>query len=407
MTDLSSLSTVPAFPATRAPGCPFEPPAEFTRLRQEETITQASCPAGVDAWVVSRYEDVRTLLSAPGVSSRKAPSAHVVPNADLDRPAMPGNLLQLDGKEHARLRRMLTAEFTVRRMEALRPYIQRIVDEHIDALLAGPRPADLYRDFALPIPSLVICELLGVPYEDREMIHTRSATLMAVDGDQEVQLATYGEVQAYMTTLFNGKLADPGDDLISRMITRGRESGDEITEAEMVELAVTLLIAGHETTANMIALSTAVLLQRPDALADLRNHPELAPSAVEEMLRYLSVVQFGLLRYATEDIRFGAQTIRAGEWLVAALGSGNRDERVYEQADVIALDRTAKTHLAFGFGIHQCLGQQLARIELQEVYARLFRRVPGIRLAVSPDQISFKDNALVYGVHQLPITWEG
>ncbi|ALG11579.1 cytochrome P450 [Kibdelosporangium phytohabitans] len=403
---MTELSTVPAFPATRAPGCPFEPPAEFAPMRDQEAITQASCPAGIDAWVVSRYEDVRALLSAPGVSSRKAPSAHVMPDADLDRPVMSGNVLQLDGKEHARLRRMLTAEFTVRRMEALRPYIQRIVDEHVDALLAGPKPVDFYEHFALPIPSLVICELLGVPYEDREMIHARSATLMAVDGNPEVMYATHGELRDYMGTLFTGKLADPGDDLISRMIQRSRESGDPVSEDEMVELSITLLIAGHETTANMIALSTAVLAQHPDKLQALRDTPGLAPSAVEEMLRYLSVVQFGLLRYATDDLDIGGRTVKAGDWVVAALNSGNRDERVYDRPDAIDLERKAKTHLAFGFGIHQCIGQQLARIELREVYARLFGRVPGLRLAVSPDRISFKDNTLVYGVHELPVTWE-
>ncbi|MCE7010704.1 cytochrome P450 [Kibdelosporangium philippinense] len=404
---MTDMSTIPAFPATRAPGCPFEPPAEFSELRDNDAITQASCPAGIDAWVVSRYEDVRNVLSTPSVSSRKAPSAHVTPGADLERPITPGNILQLDGKEHARLRRLLTPEFTVRRMEALRPYIQQLVEEHIDAMLAGPQPADLYQAFALPIPSLVICEMLGVPYEDREVIHEHSATLMAVDRDPAIGFAAYGQVQAYMTTLFETKLANPGDDLIGRMITRGRESGDQITAAEMVELAITLLIAGHETTANMIALSTAALLQQPEKLAELRDNPELAPTAVEEMLRYLSVVQFGLLRYATEDVQIGEQTVKAGEWLVAAIGSGNRDEQVYAEADSIDLARKAKTHLAFGFGIHQCLGQQLARIELQEVYARLFRRIPTMRLAIDADEISFKDNALVYGVHELPVTWEG
>ncbi|CAM3481564.1 cytochrome P450 [Kibdelosporangium persicum] len=404
---MTDVPTVAAFPANRTPGCPFDPPAEFTRLRDQETITKARCPAGIDAWVVSRYEDLRTVLSAPGVSSRKSPSTHMNPNADLARPVTPGNILQMDGQEHARLRRMLTPEFTVRRMEALRPYIQRIVEEHIDALLAGPKPADLYEAFALPIPSLVICEMLGVPYEDREMIHKHSARLMAVDIDPEVQYAVYGEMQAYMTTLLERELADPGDDLIGRMITRSRESGDPISAGEMVELALTLLIAGHETTANMIALSTTVLLQQPEKLAELRSDPGIAPTAVEEMLRYLSVIQFGLLRYATEDIQVGEQTVPAGDWLIASLASGNRDERVYPDAGTIALDRKAKTHLAFGFGIHQCIGQQLARIELQEVYSRLFRRVPSLRLAVPPDQISFKDNALVYGVHQLPVTWEG
>jgi cytochrome P450 len=375
-------------------------------MRAQDAVTKRATLAGVDAWVVSRYEDVRTVLSAPGISSRCAPSMHVTPGADLDHEVLPGNILMLDGPEHARLRRMLTAEFTVRRVEALRPYIQRIVDEHIDELLAGPNPTDFYENFALPIPSLVICELLGVPYADREMFHKLSAVLMRVDGDRAVSYAAYGQVKAYMENLFAAKLTDPGDDLMSRMIARSRESGQPLTVPEMVELGATLLIAGHETTANMIALSTTALLQHPAELDKLRSDPDLAPSAVEEMLRYLSVIQFGLFRHATQDFELGPLTIKSGEWLVAALGSGNRDGAVYSDPDSVDLQRKAKTHLAFGFGIHQCVGQQLARVELQEVYARVFRRIPTLRLATSFDAVEFKDKALVYGVEKLPVTWE-
>jgi cytochrome P450 len=399
--------TVPAFPATRAPGCPFEPPPEFADLRTQDAITKTSTPAGVDAWVVSRYDDVRTVLSAPGISSRCAPSMHVRPGADLNRKVLPGSILALDGPEHARLRRMLTAEFTVRRVEALRPYIQRIVDEHIDTLLAGPNPTDFYENFALPIPSLVICELLGVPYDDREMFHKLSAVLMRIDTDREIGFAAYSQVRAYMEQLFTTKLTEPGDDLMSRLIERSRESGQPLTVPEMVELGATLLIAGHETTANMIALSTTALLQHPAELDKLRSDGELATPAVEEMLRYLSVIQFGLFRQATQDISVGPVTIKSGEWLVAALGAGNRDAGVYPDPDSIDLLRKAKTHLAFGFGIHQCVGQQLARVELQEVYARLFRRIPSLKLATSFDAVEFKDKALVYGVEKLPVTWEG
>jgi cytochrome P450 len=398
--------TVPAFPATRAPGCPFEPPPEFAELRAQESVARTSTPAGVDVWTVSRYDDVRAVLTAPGISSRCAPSMHVTPGADLAREVMPGNILQLDGPAHARLRRMLTAEFTVRRVEALRPYIQRIVDEHIDELLAGPNPTDFYETFALPIPSLVICELLGVPYADREMFHKLSAVVMRIDTDREIAYTAYGQIRAYMQTLFTAKLTEPGDDLMSRMIERSRESGQPLTVPEMVELGTTLLIAGHETTANMIALSTAALLQHPAELDKLRSDPDLAPSAVEEMLRYLSVIQFGLLRQATQDISVGSMTVKSGEWLVAALGAGNRDASVYSEPDAIDLQRKAKTHLAFGFGIHQCVGQQLARVELQEVYARLFRRIPSLKLAVPFDAVEFKDKALVYGVEKLPVTWE-
>jgi cytochrome P450 len=398
--------TVPAFPVTRASGCPFDPPPEFTELREQDTIVKTSTPLGIDTWVVSRYDDVRSLLSSPDVSSRCAPSMHVTPGSDIDHQIQPGNLLQMDGPEHARLRRMLTAEFTVRRVEALRPYIQQIVEEHIDALLAGPKPADLYETFALPIPSLVICEMLGVPYDDRTMFHQQSAIVMQVDMDRQLAYTAFGKIRAYMQDLFESKLTEPGDDLMSRLIARSRESGEPLTVPEMVEIGSMLLVAGHETTANTIALSTAALLRHPAELDKLRSDESLAAPAVEEMLRYLTVVQFGLLRQATQDIEIGGVTVKSGEWLVAALNSGNFDERVYADASSIDLQRKAKTHLSFGFGIHQCIGQQLARVELQEVYARLFKRIPSLQLAVPFDSVSFKHNGLVYGVQQLPVTWE-
>jgi cytochrome P450 len=360
----------------------------------------------MDAWVVTRYEDVRKVLADPRMSSRGAPSMHVTRGADLDAPVQPGSLLRMDGAEHSRLRRMLISEFTVRRIEAMRPYIQRVIDEHIDALLAGPKPADLVAEFALPIPSLVICELLGVPYADRADFHQQSAIMVSVDGDMATRHAAYEQMLGYMNKLFAAKLTDPQDDLFSRLIARGEASERPFTAEELVSLGITLLVAGHETTANMIALSTLALLRQPDQLAALRADPGLATPAVEEMLRYLSVVQFGLLRHATEDIPLGEETIKAGDWLVAALNAGNRDELVFAGADRIDLRRKARTHLAFGFGIHQCLGQQLARVELQEVYTRLFTRIPTLRLAVDFDKIGFKDNTLVYGVTALPVTWE-
>ncbi|MEV4312363.1 cytochrome P450 [Actinocrispum sp. NPDC049592] len=407
MTDMSSaMSTTPAFPMERAAECPFDPPAELARLRDSDRIVQAACPAGIDAWVVTRYEDVRTMLKDPRFSSHKAPSSHATPGVDLTKEVSPGSLLQLDGEAHAKLRRAVIAEFTVRRIEQMRPYIQRIIDEHIDAMLAGPKPVDLWTEFALPIPSLVICELLGVPYEDRHEFHEWSAVLMAIDNDPGTRFATYGRLQQYMAELFEGKAAEPGEDLISRLIVRGRESGEPLPIPILVDIATTLLIAGHETTANQIALSTIALLQHPEQVDRLRAEPSLAPSAVEEMLRYISLVQWGLLRHATEDIDLGNEKIRAGDWVVASLAAGNRDDRFFDDPETIDLGRTTNRHLAFGFGIHQCLGQQLARVELQEAFVRLFTRIPTLRLAVGLEELEFKHNTLVYGVRKLPVTWE-
>jgi cytochrome P450 len=395
------------FPDARPTGCPFDPAAAYADLRQADPVAKVACPVGVDAWVVSRYDDVRTVLADPRLSSRSAPSAHVNPEADLDREVGPGSILQTDGEEHSRLRRLLTSEFTVKRVQALRPRIQQLVDEHIDAMLARTGPVDLVTEFALPIPSLVICELLGVPYADRDHFQRQSAVLVSVDQAPELLAAVNQELQQYMAGLVMAKQAKREDDLLSRLITRAEESGRPLTLPELVTLGISLLIAGHETTANMIALSTLALLRNPHQLEALRKDPSLAPAAAEELLRYLSVVQFGVFRHVTEDIPLREETIKAGEYLIAALSSGNRDESVFPAADQLDLDRKASAHLAFGFGPHQCLGQQLARVELQEVYTRLYRRIPTLRLAVPFEEIRFKNNTLVYGVTALPVTWDG
>ncbi|MET9555295.1 cytochrome P450 [Streptomyces sp. NPDC006645] len=397
-----------SFPTTREPGCPFDPPAAFAGLRDQDTSTRLlSCPAGIDAHVVTTHADVRSVLTEPTLSSRWAPSLHVVVNSDFERQPEPGSILQLDGAEHTRLRRLLTPEFTVKRVQAMRPYIQRLIDERIDAMLAAGAPADLYRDFALPIPSQVICELLGVPYEDRDRFERQTGVMLSVDREPAEVDTAFDEVTQLMRQLAQDKMAEPTDDLLGRLIVRARETGQELSIPELGMLGLSLLVAGHETTANMIGLSTLALLRQPDQLEALRADPGLAGTAVDEMLRYISPVQFGLLRRTTEDTPVGEGTLDAGEWLVAALASANRDETVFPAADRIDLKRPATAHLAFGYGIHQCLGQQLARVELREVFARLHQRIPTLRLAVPFEDIEFKDNALVYGVRALPITWDG
>jgi cytochrome P450 len=365
-----------------------------------------STPAGVDAYVISRYDDVRTLLRDGRLSSRLAPSDHVVPDADLGREVESGSILQVDGAAHKRLRRMLATEFAVKRMEALRPRVAAMVDERIDGLLATGGPVDLVREFALPIPSLVICELLGVPYADRDEFQERSALLVRVDGWTEETQRASDDLNQYILGLVLAKQVNREDDILSRLITRGEELGTPLTVEELVTVGVTLLIAGHETTANMIALSTLALLRNPDQLDLLRSDPSKVSAAVEELLRYLSVVHFGLFREVTDELTVGPSTIDAGEYLIAALSSANRDETVFPDPDRLDVERDAAAHVAFGFGPHQCVGQQLARLELQEVFTRLFARIPTLRLAVPFDEIDYRENTLVYGVTALPVAWD-
>jgi cytochrome P450 len=312
----------------------------------------------------------------------------------------------MDNPEHARLRRMVSGTFAIRRVEELRPSIQQVVDDRIDALLTGPRPVDLVEAFALPVPSLVICHLLGVPYADHDFFQRRARLLVARDQPAEHVIAAQDELIDYLDRIIAEKLADPADDLLSRLAVE-HVATDELSPYEAARMAVLLLVAGHETTANMIALGTLALLEHPEQLAALRqaDDPELIAGAVEELLRYLTIAHSGRRRIALEDIEIDGQVIHAGDGIVLASEVANRDDARFPDPDRLDVHRDARGHLAFGFGVHACLGQPLARVELQTVYGTLYRRIPGLRLAVALEQIPFKHDSNVYGVYALPITW--
>jgi cytochrome P450 len=301
---------------------------------------------------------------------------------------------------------MVTAPFAVRQVESMRPGIQQIVDGLIDDMLAGTKPADLVEAFALPVPSLVICQLLGVPYADHEFFQRNSRLLINRDTPPEQARQAQTALIAYLDDLIASKLAAPGDDLLSRLAIERVRTG-ELTRRDLAALGRLLLVAGHETTANMIALGTLALLRHPAQLAALRDSddPALVAGAVEELLRYLSIVHSGRRRVALADVEVGGQVIRAGEGLVMANDIANRDESVFPGSARLDVRRDARQHVAFGFGVHQCLGQPLARVELQVVYGTLYRRIPALALAASLDEIPFKHDGLVYGVYELPVTW--
>jgi hypothetical protein len=300
---------------------------------------------------------------------------------------------------------MISGEFTLRRIEAMRPGIQLIVDALIDEMLAGPAPADLVAAFALPVPSLVICQFLGVPYADHDFFQRASKKLISRNTSTQDAEQARDELTAYLDRLIGVKLAEPGDDLLSRMARR--VVAGEISRRDLANMGVLLLIAGHETTANMIALGTYALLTHPDQLAAVRtaDDPQLIGRTVEELLRYLTIVHTGRRRVAIEDIEIGGEVIRAGEGIVLPNESANRDAAVFPDPDRLDVHRDARGHMAFGFGVHQCLGQPLARLELQIVYGTLYRRVPTLALAADPAQIPFKHDSFIYGVHELPVTW--
>ncbi|MFC4591038.1 cytochrome P450 [Sphaerisporangium corydalis] len=392
------------FPMARADGCPFDPPPALRARQEEAPLAKVGLADGSTPWLVTRYAEQRALLSDPRVSSDITRPGYPSP-VPLPADGSPVSFILMDDPEHHRLRRMVTAPFTIRRVEAMRPAVQKIVDGLIDDMLAGPRPVDLVEVFALPVPSLVICELLGVPYDDHDMFQDNSKTIIKRDAAPEQRQAAFGRLAAYLDELMGAKLADPGTDLLSGLAVR--VNAGELSRQEAARMGVLLLIAGHETTANMIALGTLALLEHPGQLALLRgtDDPKVVAGAVEELLRYLNITHNGRRRVALEDIEIAGEVIRAGDGLIMANDIGNRDPSVFPDPDRLDLHRDARRHVAFGFGVHQCLGQPLARMELQVVYSTLYRRVPTLRLAVGLDRIPFKHDGAVYGAYELPVTW--
>jgi cytochrome P450 len=312
----------------------------------------------------------------------------------------------MDDPEHARLRRMLTGDFTVRRMQAMRPQIEEVVGTCLDEMIATGQPADLVRDYALPVASLVICLLLGVPYADHEFFQRHSATMNHVESSAEEKRAANRALFGYLLGLVGHKEKEPGEDLLSRLLAERVATG-ELTRADVAMNGLVLLFAGHETTANMIGLSTLTLLRHPEQAARIRDadDPAVVANAVEELLRYLSIAQDMIFRVATEDVTIGGQLIRAGEGLSLNLPAANRDVAFFDQPDALDIDRDTRGHLAFGHGVHQCLGQNLARPELQIALPALLRRLPGLRLAIPFDEVNFRHDMSAYGVHQLPVAW--
>ncbi|MFF1612764.1 cytochrome P450 [Amycolatopsis sp. NPDC058278] len=401
---MTSTAEIPEFPMIRAAGCPFDPPPAARALQEETPLARVRLWDGSTPWLVTRYADQRALLADPRVSADVTRPGYPSP-APLPKGGTGISFILMDNPEHARLRKMVTAPFTIRRVAAMRPAVQKIVDDRIDGLLAGPNPVDLVEAFALPVPSLVICELLGVPYADHGFFQENSKVIIRRDARPEERAAGHRALIGYLDQLVGEKLEHPADDLLSGLATR--VAAGELTRGEAAQMGVLLLIAGHETTANMIALGTLALLEHPDQLALLResDDPALVASAVEELLRYLNITHNGRRRVALADIEIAGETVRAGEGLIMANDIANRDPEVFPAGDRLDLTRDAHRHVAFGFGVHQCLGQPLARLELQVVYGTLYRRIPTLSPATDVGKIPFKHDGSVYGVYELPVTW--
>jgi cytochrome P450 len=395
------------FPPARR--CPVAAPEEYTELREEGPLVRVTTVAGETVWWATTHTTARAILADTRFSSERTREgfplfiANQAAREDIRRQPR-FVMIGMDGADHSRTRRSAIGEFTVKRLATMRPRIQEIVDESIDALLAREdRPVDLVQALSLPVPSLVICELLGVPYADHDFFQGRSGRLLNRNTEQDERQKVVAELRGYLGELVDAKTAQPADDLISRLIEKQREAG-AIDREELVGMSFLLLVAGHETTANMISLGTMGFLENPEQLAAIKADRTKIPMAVEEMLRYFSIAD-AVPRVATEDVEIGGVTVKAGEGVIASTMSANRDDGTFAGADELDIERGARHHVAFGYGPHQCLGQNLARQELEVVFETLFRRIPNLRLAASLDDIPFKDDGLVYGAYRLPVTW--
>ena len=378
---------------------PYRPPADHVRRQSEEPISWVERPDGLNLWVITRWEDVRQMLADTRFSSDRRDPRHPSYTPHMGARDRRLGLIEMDPPDHPKLRRTLIGEFTVSRLARWRPRIQEIVDAAIDTMLQGPNEADLVNDFSLPVPSQVISELLGVPYQDHQFFQENSHVYSARDSTQEQRAEAVGRLRAYLADLVQQRIKTPGDDLLSRQLAAGMSAEDA------GPVAFLLLVAGHETTANMISLSVATLLDKREKLDQLREQPDLTVGAVEELLRYFTIAEVGAHRLALEDVEIGGVTIHAGEAVLGLCNTANRDASVFPEPDELDFTRMARNHLAFGFGPHQCLGQNLARLELEVALATLIRRVPTLRLAGSFDEISFKEYGPNYGINELKVAW--
>jgi cytochrome P450 len=387
-------------PMQREARCPLAPPAEFESWRDEPGLRQAMWN-GQPVWSVSRYRDIRAALVDPRLSAETLPDLFT-PSEDESKPPI---FARIDDPEHQRLRRMMTNQFTFRRCETMRPHIQEMVDHYLDKMIAAGPPADIVRDFGLPVPSLVIALLLGVPPEDLELFQHNTGVGLDINSTEEERVQGFGEMYLYIQELVARKEREPGDDLISRLLTDYVASG-QLTRDTVAVNAVIMMQAGHETTANMISLGTVALLDHPDVyeLLGQTDDATVIARAVEELMRYLSIVHAQVDRIAIEDLTIGGQLIRAGERVLMNLPAGNWDAAFAEDPEKFDIRRNARGHLAFGFGAHQCIGANLARVEMQVAFSTLARRLPGLRLAVPAEELRYKQ-ADIYGMKELPVTW--
>jgi cytochrome P450 len=403
---MSAQSEAPRFPFSPSP-VPYGPGPEMRELMTKCPVNQVRLPDDSTAWLVTGFAETREVM----IDQRYSRALAFAPDRQVYgvEATLADAIIAMDPPEHTRLRKLVAGAFTEKRIQALRPRVTRIVDDLIDVMLAGPRPADLSQSFSLMVPASVICLLLGVPIADVDRFHEWSN---AIFGDwsrpQDKIEEAYAAMSRYVSELIAQKRKVPEDDLISLLID-ARDAADKLTEDQLVQFCIGLLAAGHETTANSINMSFVALCQHPDELARLRADPGLIPTAVEEFLRYVIISGSGfvpLARITREEVRLGGITIPAGETVLPSFNVANRDPAAFDDPDRLDVGRAPKIHLGFGAGAHHCLGAQLARMELQEAFRGLLTRLPGLRMTVPMPELEFRAGQVIASMRTLPVTWD-
>ena len=378
-----------------------DPQRQYAVLRSEHPVARVTMPQGHSFWLVTRYEDVRAALTDPALHKNGRVYEAMIGQTEPGSPAaLDEHMLSADPPDHTRLRKLVSKAFTARAIAALRPRIEEIAADLLDAMEKGPNTVDLLDAFAFPLPITVICELLGVPNVDRDEFRKWSNTLLQAGSSVDQQAAAQA-MAGYLAALVEQKLANPADDVLSAIV-QATENADRLSGSEAVAMAFLLLVAGHETTVNLIGNGTLALLGDPDQLAELTADPALAPGAVEELLRYNGPINMATFRFTAEATTIGGIEIPAGQMVLVSLAAANRDPDHYPEADRVDLRRAA-SHLAFGHGIHYCLGAPLARLEGEIAFTRLFERFPGLALDADPAELTWRPSTLLRGLERLPV----
>lgn len=398
----SSAPTRRRFPFPRT--SPLSTIEAIADVRENEPIAQVELWDGSSAWLATRYEDVRALLVNPSLSSDTLrpnfPQASATASSFRSGQRV---FARMDPPQHDEHRLMLTADFTVKHVRGLRPYLDQLIDDIFDDMEAKGGVQDLVEVFAQVLPANVITRLLDLPDEDSAFFLDRVNTQMSLDSSPAVSTQAGNDILDYFDTLIESRRDSDAGDLVSRLI-RDRLLTGQLDKEELKHMLNLVVVGGFDTTANMISLGTLTFLQNPDQLAKLRADPSLLANAVEELLRYLTVAHHVAYRQAAEPIEIGGKQIAAGDGVIAPLLAANHDPEVFPSPKTFDITRDARGHLAFGYGVHQCLGQPLARVELQAVFAKLFERFPNLQLAVPEEDLEFR-NSIIYGVAHLPVRW--